>query len=176
MAKKSLVLPLSYNNIGDIGGLRTGEFKVHPPVRPIPYEEFVQDLTENLPRKHKFPRDLAIALEKSGKHCGLELLDDGRCVKWRGRWGVDACVTIDDYSTLPKGTWVSLAEVRKALHLWQAGYHDLTPAIHLLAQIPTTRYQIFTPNHIVAYNTTHRTVLEIRVSHHVAKLPSIEAQ
>lgn len=65
-----ITFPLSYANIGDVGGLKMSGAATHAPVPPVSTEEWLAILTSDLGRHERKLVEFAGELEREGKHLG----------------------------------------------------------------------------------------------------------
>ena len=173
MSEKKLVLPLSYTNIGDHGGLKTTSAgaAVHAPVRPVSTEYWLDLLSEDIPLHERKLIEYAKQLESNGKHCGWALEDSGRLLRVKGRWGVDIEVTVDQFATPPKDEYVGKDCVRRLLRKHGNGYYDVMAILGYLDPKGLMRFHV-NRGAVYLYDLIAGTVHQITVTPYTTYVPS----
>ena len=173
MSEKKLVLPLSYTNIGDRGGLKTTSAgaAVHAPVRPVSTEYWLDLLSKDLPLHERKLIEYAKQLEANGKHCGWALEDSGRLLRVKGRWGVDIEVTVDQFATPPKDEYVGKDCVRRLLRKHGNGYYDVMALVGYLDPKGLMRFHV-NRGVVYLYDLIAGTVHQITITPYTTYVPS----
>ena len=169
--RNRITFPLSYANIGDVGGLKMSGAATHAPVKPTSTEEWLAILTSDLGRHERKLVEFAGELEREGRHLGLSLEQDGRVLRWKGRWGVQISAEVISLPKMPKVKFVQMGDVRESLREYGNGYYDVIPLLRKLTT-PFTRLELAGKGAINVYDslalTLHQISVERVVNHHYA--------
>ena len=157
-----ITFPLSYANIGDVGGLKMSGAATHAPVPPVSTEEWLAILTSDLSRHERKLVEFAGALEREGKHLGWALEQDGRVLRWKGRWGVRVSAEVVSLPKMPKVSFVKMDVVRESLREYGIGYYDVIPLLRKLTT-PLTLLELAGAGMINVYDSLALTVHQISV-------------
>lgn len=166
MSDKKLVLPLSYTNIGNVGGLKDAlaGAAVHAPVAPTTTSEWLDDLSSELPAAERKLVRYAAELNASEKHQGWSLEQDGRVLVWKGRFQIQIRAEVSAIPQLPKKRYVTLEEVRKVLRKLGDGYYEVMGLVRHLNSPAVMRFAILDATHIEIYDPFARTVHQIEIT------------